>query len=410
MATLFSHTIRDPLWKDIPLSEGFKALYQSSAMQHLNGIKQLGPAYLLYPGAVHSRLNHSLGVYHATRLILEALEGSHPLRPNEVNALLAAALLHDIGHFPYAHALKDIVRVDHETLAARILEKDEQLQMVLQDSLDVESQDVASIIDTSISGATAPILFSRNILSGTLDPDKLDYLSRDALFCGIPYGIQDASYIIRNLSLSPAGRLSLPLEAIGSIHALLFAKHSMYRTVYWHPVTRSATAMIKKAVLLGFEEQLFSEQDLYGLDDASFGQLMRTENSLSKALYDRVQVGRLFKPLISKPYLTGRMYADFALRQEAEKEVWEALSPHFPDLRLSDVIVDIPEEISFEADIPLKTEQGSYIRFAEADTLFSPTVISSFVSSLRMLRLYVSPEVITPFSVSLCKGVLHHYD
>ncbi|MFA7672034.1 MAG: HD domain-containing protein, partial [Sphaerochaetaceae bacterium] len=107
----FNHSIRDPLWSDINLTEGYKKLFYSYPMQKLTRIKQLGPAYLLYPGAVHSRSSHSLGVYHLTRLIIiSLLNNSSTLgviphfKPKNIKALLAAAMLHDLGHFPYAHA------------------------------------------------------------------------------------------------------------------------------------------------------------------------------------------------------------------------------------------------------------------------------------------------------------------
>jgi HD superfamily phosphohydrolase len=299
----FTETIRDPLWKDIPLSSGFKKLFLSEPMQKLNRIKQLGPTYLLYPGALHNRASHSLGVFHLTRLIILSLlsrSSGYGIIPSfsdsQINALLAASMLHDLGHFPYAHALKDIVKEEHEKLGATLIKQDEQLCSIIEKDLNSSVDAICQIIDNKSECNDEVISFFRTILSGTLDPDKLDYLSRDALFCGVPYGEQDASYIIRNLVVTKEMILALPFDAIGSVEHLLFAKYSMYRNVYWHHVTRSATAMIKKAVLLAFEENLFCENDLYNLDDESFANLFYNhKKSYAYSLFKDVRNNNLYK-------------------------------------------------------------------------------------------------------------------
>ena len=268
----FSQTIRDPLWRDVPLSVGFKELFNSAPMQKLGRIRQLGPAHLVYPGAVHTRADHSLGCSMYTALILSLLGGvPDGIIPSfghqDIQAMLAAAMLHDLGHFPYAHALKEIVSREHESLGAVMIASDDRLRDIIENRLETSVESVCKIIDPTLPCDNPVIAFFRTILSGTLDPDKLDYLSRDALFCGIPYGMQDASYIIRNLAVTDRMVLAVPHEAIGAVEHLLFAKYAMYRNVYWHHVTRGATAMIKKAIMTSMSEGLFSETDLYDLDD-----------------------------------------------------------------------------------------------------------------------------------------------
>lgn len=400
----FNETVRDPLWRDIPLSKGFKALFTSRPMQKLNRIKQLGPAYLVYPGAVHTRLDHSLGVFHASRLIILSLLAQMrkgkiaPILTEEgINALLASAMLHDMGHFPYAHALKDVVSEEHEALGAQIIENDSELRDIIEKQIGASVETVCAIIDTDRDCDDKEVGFLRTILSGTLDPDKLDYLSRDALFCGIPYGIQDAAYIIRNLSIVDEHLpIGMPIEAIGAVEHLLFAKYSMFRNVYWHHGTRGATAMIKKAVQLGIAEGYFSEENLYGQDDESFASLfVPFHGTSSEQLFRAVRDNRLLVQKAAVPFQENpvhqRLYDDKGFRERLETDIFKDLAKTYKKLQPHEVIIDIPENVSFESDIPILLKDGSVLPFSQVDELFTADVVKTFTASLRKIQLY-TPE------------------
>ncbi len=419
----FTETVRDPLWRDIPLSKGFKALFQSVPMQKLNRIKQLGPAYLIYPGAVHTRLDHSLGVFHATRLIILSLltqiqRGDvAPLLSEEgIQALLASAMLHDMGHFPYAHALKDMVSKEHEALGAELIEQDAVLRSIIENQLGTSVETVCAIIDTSRECKDQETRFLRTILSGTLDPDKLDYLSRDALFCGIPYGMQDASYIIRHLSIVQAGMpIGMPIEAIGAVEHLLFAKYSMYRNVYWHQGTRSATAMIKKAVQLGIDEALFSEEDLYHHDDESFTRIFTPHRWTSGAhLFQMVRDNNLLIPKATLPYVDSKFQQSLSNskgeRAVFEQKLYHQLKKHYPALKPYELIIDIPENVSFESDIPILCKDGSVVPFSKVDELFTADVVTAFTASLRKIRLYTIETVDTQIAHRLLTGLINDHE
>lgn len=405
----FTQTIRDPLWRDIPLSEGFKRLFISKPMQKLGRIKQLGPAHLLYPGAVHTRLDHSLGVFHATRLIMLALltaqtrsdTPSPKLSQEGLQALLAAAMLHDLGHFPYAHALKDNISREHEALGSEIIEHDPTLKDIITTHLKTSVASVCQIIDPHLPCQDEEILFYRTLLSGTLDPDKLDYLSRDALFCGIPYGMQDASYIIRHLHVNEENTLCIPFEAIGAVEHLLFAKYSMYRNVYWHQTTRSATAMIKKAVFLALQEEVCTESELYGLDDESFWVLFsRMQHEGVVQLVQRVRHNDL---LVSRTMLSfeqsnqhQKLFLNQSSRNVTESVIWGKLSRRYTSLKPYEVIIDVPEDISFESDFPILLENNTTQPFYAVDELFTKPMVQTFTSSLRKIRLFLPPYIEPP--------------
>lgn len=408
----FTYTIRDSIHKDIPLSYGFSLLCTTSMMQKLHRIKQLGPAYLIYPGAHHTRFEHSLGVFHLSRLIIIALLSKRNTIPftitmKGIQAFLCAALLHDVGHFPYAHALKDIIRPDHETIGASFIEKDEEVRDIIEHVIGTSVESVCVILDHNRECDDKELLLYRSLLSGTLDPDKLDYLSRDATYCGVPYGVQDTSYIMRHLHIDKEGNVCVPIDATGNVEHLLFSKYLMYKYVYWHKKTRSATCMIKKSVMLALKDTIFTMNELINLSDESFASLMLNHlDHPSGKLFQNVHNGQLFDSkatvLFDKKNPAHRFVASLSHRDEVEKRIWEKLSLTYPSLPFYSVILDIPENVSFEADVHISNESGPSTLFHEVNELFTPSVVDSFTSSLRNFRLYVPHYV----DSSLCNDLL----
>ena len=408
----FTYTLRDSIHKDIPLSEGFYLLCNTLMMQKLHRIKQLGPTYLTYPGSHHTRFEHSLGVFHLTRLIIIALLSKKEKIPFTITmkgilALLCAALLHDVGHFPYAHALKDIIKPDHETIGASFIEEDKEVRGIIEENIGTRVEHVCMILDHSRVCDDKELLLYRSLLSGTLDPDKLDYLSRDAAYCGVPYGVQDTSYIIRQLHIDKHGNICIPLDAIGAVEHLLFSKYLMYKYVYWHKKTRSATSMIKKSVLLALHDGIFTMKELINLSDESFASLMLSHlDHPSGTLFQSVHNGQLLAVggdiLFDENNSRHKKVATSTNRNEIEKRIWSKLVTHYPTLSLHSVILDIPEDASFEADVHISDKEGNSSPFHEIDELFTPSVVDSFTSSLRKFRLFV-PSFVDP---SLCNDLL----
>ena len=381
------HSVRDPLWKDIHLSPPRYALYRSREVQKLARIKQLGPTFGLYPGAVHTRLNHSLGVYHLGReIIINLLSTEHafPFTSEGVQAYLCALLLHDIGHFPYAHSLKDVITTDHETIGAAMIEASPSLTALIEGcgtSVDL----VCAIIDEGREAPTGEITLYRSILSGALDPDKLDYLNRDALFCGVPYGMQDASYITAKLRIAD-GAIALEEEAIASVEHLLFSKYLMYRNVYWHPRVRSATAMVKKAVVALLSEGSLAEDELFGLDDSEFFSLMDKRGD-RYALIEAVRENRPY-PVRYEASVKGMALLPPKERHQREEAMSRALG-----LKAGSIIIDIPEPVSFEARMPIISEEGTLLDRGETHHLFGKDIQASFTNSLRKLRIFSSEPI-----------------
>ena len=406
----FTHSVKDPLWGNIPFTDEMKDMLGTGAVEKLSRIKQNGPAYLIYPGAVHTRLNHSIGVYHLGRMMLLSIarkSAELPLTEEGMRSFLAACLLHDIGHFPYAHSLKELSMMEHEEIARHLIEDDAELRSALERT-GADPIMTGLIIDKDVPSDDEETGIYRRLLSGTLDPDKLDYLTRDAFFTGIPYGRQDTDYIIASLSLE-GHRLALDRSAISSVEQVLFSKYMMYRNLYWHKGVRSATAMIKKAILTALREGVIGYDDLYLKDDYEFYALYRQFSDYGPfTLIRDVEHGKLLERKAELPFREGETLEEEAERIEtrylAEEKVHRALAGKYPELKAADVIIDIPEPISFETDISIVMADGSLSDASSVGLVFQKAG-KLFSESLRNAALYLPENIAVSDAVKAFREV-----
>ncbi|HEY7193384.1 MAG TPA: HD domain-containing protein [Gemmatimonadales bacterium] len=260
--------IRDPLWNNIRLEPEALAVIDTPAFQRLRYVRQLGHAFLVYPGATHTRFEHALGAYH--------LAG----RATQDRVVRLAALLHDIGHYPFSHALEEAGLPHHEILAARHLSGGA-LAATLE-KLDVAAEPLLELIQGKSSSPLAALI------SGSIDVDKLDYLTRDARMCGVPYGVIDVDRLLTSLTISADG-VQLHPKGFAALESLLFAKYQMYRNVYWHHAVRSATVMFKRLVRRAIAARQVSPDHIaVATDDGLSHELLQHDQTgLARALRDR---------------------------------------------------------------------------------------------------------------------------
>ncbi len=264
--------IRDPIWHNIWIEPPALRLVDTAAFQRLRRVKQLGLAYLVYPGAAHTRFDHALGVYHLTGRALRLLEGSGELAsvPERDRGILRlAGLLHDIGHYPFSHALEELetelVPHDHEQLAGGFLADPE-----VAAALEALGAEAVREIHDLIQGRSGNPL--QGLVSGSLDLDKIEYLKRDAQFCGVPYGEIDVDRLLDSLRLlrDPVnGRLQIGVAAQGvsALESLLFAKYQMFRNVYWHHAVRAASVMFQRLVRDALTDGWATHEHIVGKGD-----------------------------------------------------------------------------------------------------------------------------------------------
>jgi uncharacterized protein len=248
--------VRIPPGDTVPLTPRVRALLDTAPLRRLAGVSQLGLVALVYPGAVHSRLEHSLGVY---RLALEFLRRlrrddrfAAAISAADAAAFLAAALLHDVGHWAYCHPLEDMGLPGlprHESLLEAVLESGG-LGEVLRSQWDLDPARIAALVAGTATDPAGRII--QSLLSGPVDVDKMDYLARDSHHAGVPYGSNfDRERLLASLCLDEAATgLAITDKGRTAAELMVFARYVMFSEVYWHHAVRAATAMLQRAVWL----------------------------------------------------------------------------------------------------------------------------------------------------------------
>ncbi|HSQ29951.1 MAG TPA: HD domain-containing protein [Gemmatimonadaceae bacterium] len=387
--------IRDPLWNNIRLDPLAFELIDTPAFQRLRYVRQLGLAFLVYPGATHSRFEHALGTYHLARrtlVLFEEQEDFALISRDECQLARAAALLHDIGHYPFSHALEEIGAMKHEDVA-RPLICDGEVGDVLRRVL---GRDAPERIVALIRGESDSPL--QGLISGSIDLDKLDYLRRDAFMCGVSYGEIDVDRLINTLTIvrdpqSGAPRIGMIEKGLSALESLLFARYQMYRNVYWHHAVRSATAMYKRLVADALDAGALDARTLAGFTDEgllhALGQ--RSPNPLLAALRERRLYKRAFEcPAASLPPDAGEWIAeDRALTLAVENALARELG-----LAPGELLLDYPKKTQMLGlNLLVQRRAGGVRRVTAAGwegAINLPKLSEELYRSARWLRVYTA--------------------
>jgi len=402
-------TIRDPIWDTIHLDGAARRLLDTPAFQRLRYIKQLGHAHLVYPGAVHTRFDHAVGVYHLARRALHVLaERGELAHVDELDCRVTplAALLHDIGHYPFSHALeeRDAERLPghHEALVGRFLAEPD-----VADVLRGIGDDAGARIEALIRGASPGAL--QGLVSGSLDLDKIEYLKRDAHFCGVPYGEVDVDRLLHGLTVledpdSGRAQVGVHEKGVAALESLLFAKYQMFRNVYWHHAVRAATVLYKRAVGTALAGGILAPDELVGATDEGLMHLLATRTDAAaddcgRWVRDAVSALRARRlPKRAAEVAAGELgelgdatwlESDSALKRRVEDRIADELG-----LPRASVYLDFPEKSAmFGLDLLLRRRTGEVIRLGPSGRvglIGLPRVADELYRSARMLRLYTT--------------------
>ncbi len=388
--------VRDPLWDNVQLDPAAVAVLDTPPVQRLRYIRQLGHAFLVYPGATHSRFEHAIGAYHLTRQALGILRDRGELDgldEADLQAVRLAALLHDIGHYPFSHGLEEAGFPHHETLGVAKLVRGE-LGRVLET---IGGPGLATRIGRLIQGASDSPL--QGLISGSLDLDKIDYLSRDARACGVPYGTLDVDRLLAAITLIDDGgrrRVGVLEKGVSALESMLFAKYQMYRNVYWHHAVRAATCMFKRAVRIAARAGTLDLATLAEATDGSLTErlLANDPSGLGRAVFER----RLFKRAVDLPAsdvpdtVAGWVSDDPDRLERAEDSLAAAVG-----LAPGRLLIDFPARSSMLAvDLPLRTRTGPIERLTDegrAGQLGLPRIAAELYRSARRLRVFVADPI-----------------
>lgn len=419
-------SIRDPIWGYFRIPPDLLPVVDAEEFQRLRDISQLGHVFLVYPGARHSRFEHSLGVFHLTGQFLSRLLEAHSspeITLEDARVLLAASLLHDIGHYPYSHLLEEMQMffVDHEVRGRQIIsDPNTEVHQALR-AAGIDPLRVANVIDYTSGGRSIPKSDMRlaHVLSGTLDPDKIDYLLRDSRYCGVPFGESvNRDRLLSSITFDARSqRPAITYKGVSAVESLIFTNYLMYRNVYWHHAVRSANAMFKRGVqdlLLhpgcrlqesdfnrstegDLDHRLEEESERLGLDwrTSMIGRLKRRKLYKVARSIQPVEGGREFLPLF------GRLYEDPVARRNLEIAICGQLSKDTGlQLRGDEILIDIPR-LSKSPELDLKVFFGHHLPYDRQDplsfddpevSLLKESLISNFEAQAKVIRIFCADE------------------
>ena len=385
--------IKDPVHGYIEMEDYALRLLDSPVLQRLRYVRQLGFSFLVYPGANHTRFEHSLG----TMFLADVACRRFQLPEDEYRLVVSAALLHDIGHGPYSHAseplMEQYLHRTHDEIRPVI---DTTTAGVLAEA-GVDPEELSQVVEGKhpLSG----------IIHGDFDVDRMDYLLRDAYYTGAPYGTVDAQRLIRHLIRYPDGTV-LDENGVNAAESLLIARTLMRPTVYYHHVSRIGESMFQLAALehcagMGEEEI----QQFLRFDDAGCMHSLRTsENPVSRGIALRLYERRLYKRAV----YAGSDQINPAIWQEGitleKSRDLAAQIAETAGIRAEEVLVDIPP-------IPREMSLGVRVQSRNAVTNFEE--LSPRIRTLNMTRreqwrlgIYTVPEHRDAVGDAACE-VLH---
>jgi HD superfamily phosphohydrolase len=398
-------TIRIPPELGVPLTERVRRIIDTEPFRRLAKITQVGLVSLVYPAARHSRFEHSLGVYRLALLLLKRLSHiprfAQKVSRRDAERFIVTALLHDLGHYPFCHLIEDI-RIDglpnHEELAANSIEQSEIAELLRKD-WNIEPQEVVNLLNGKTESSVDQLLAS--ILSGPIDIDKMDYLYRDSLHAGVPYGRQlDQDRLVGSLCLNASGDgLAITEKGKTAAELMIFARYVMFSEVYWHHTVRAATAMLQR---------LFSELYLAGnIEFSQFVQLSEDEAirlfverskgtpmdklaqglfGAKRTIYKRIaqfsilEQPEMYRQLAGKPYRQ--------LCEQADRYCTEASVPQLS------VLIDAPpveKEVEIKIDVYFP-KSDRYVALEDISPVVRAMAKEQFDDYAKQVRIFAHPD------------------
>jgi hypothetical protein len=291
-------SLRDPVHGFIRADELESALIATRALQRLRFIRQLGLTYMVFPGAEHSRFSHALGAMELAGRVYDALAtksaGLLPAGPDALERRLVrvAALLHDVGHAPFSHTAEELFAegIHHEEMTRRLLAHDEIAGVLHEHGRGVSAQRVSALLAGAGSGVDR--LLSQ-VISGELDADKMDYLLRDSLFCGVRYGTYDLERLLDTMLPlpDPAGGswvIGVDEGGVHALEALVLARYYMFTQVYFN-VTGKALELHLSRWLAEEDWRWPAEPEAFlAMDDVTVTAAMRVSTNFhARAVHSR---------------------------------------------------------------------------------------------------------------------------
>jgi HD superfamily phosphohydrolase len=402
--------VRIPPELDVPLTPRVRQILDTADFRRLSRISQLGLVGLVYPAANHSRLEHSLGVYRLALLTVRRMAEDErfaaTVSADDAVRFLLAALLHDLGHWPFCHPIEDmhLPGVPTHELFANSFILEGEIADAIRDEWRVQPREVVTLL--SGEPATKACRLLASILAGPIDIDKMDYLMRDSLHAGVPYGRNyDQSRLVRHLCLNAEGDgLAITEKGKTAAEMLVFARYVMFSEVYWHHAVRSSTAMLQRAFFL-----LYPQLDLDSLFRQTEEQLVRrllrsAKGQPAAELLDGLfgTTRRLYKRLAEYTHadrqelydrLSGKTYSFLAACAERMADFASAAlqSP----VAAHEVLIDAPPaRREVQPNLPVYCEKRDrYRMLGDISPVVRALAREQFDNCVKKVRVFVHPRL-----------------
>ncbi|DAC73340.1 MAG TPA: hypothetical protein DSN98_00185 [Thermoplasmata archaeon] len=386
--------VRDPIHGDIKITGCLVDLLETPEVQRLHNIKQLGFAHLVFPGAHHTRFEHSLG----SSMIASQIADILGLKETEKKLLTCAAQLHDIGHGPFSHTLESILLqrfgVDHVDLTEKlifgtydVLDATERpfisapsVHEILNKH-QVNEKEIVNIIRGKLSKKS----YLSQLLNSTIDVDQLDYLMRDAYYTGVAYGMIDLQRLLRTMMIYK-GNLTMMRKGVNVVENILMARALMYSSVYFHKTVRIPELMLSKAL----EEIPDAEPfEFFRMTDAEIMISLKGMGRFQQEIVTRLKYRELFKQAFAVSPLdldkdgikVVKRLEDVSVRRQKERELEEAFR-----IPKGHIIIDIPRPELLRAEPRINNTDIQVIDRDELKTL------DEFTPIAKAIRSRISPD------------------
>mgnify|MGYP001161301876 FL=1 len=365
--------VRDSIHDYIDLNSLESSLVDTEPYQRLRWIKQLGSANLVYPGANHTRLEHSIGTCH----LVTQMAKQSGVPGDEIHLVSIAGLLHDLGHSPYSHLADELpFGKDHVDVTQDII-KESKISDIFN-SEGIDTNEICELIKGNHKYGS--------LISGDIDGDRLDYLMRDSHYTGVKTGV-DTGRLITKMSFSD-NELVIGEGGLPVVETFLTSRSIMFPTVYFHPFSRGAELMLARATKAAINEEKFSYEDFISYTDHKFLSELNSAGGLSKTLVNNFEKRKIIKRVVS---ITKDETEEMGLTR-ADIDTMESSIAGKLDIDKSEIFMDIP---------PLKVVPTMKVKILKEDgTLDYASNMSTITKSLYeaqfdhwRCRIYAPPEL-----------------
>ncbi|MEM7235711.1 MAG: HD domain-containing protein [Planctomycetota bacterium] len=392
---------------NVPLTPRVRRLVDTEAFRRLSRVSQLGLVSLVYPSATHSRFEHSLGVYREALLFLRQLSHDPRFREcitaHDAECLIVSALLHDLGHWPFCHPIEDMRLAAvprHEEFIEEHLREGE-LADLLRSDWDLEPTSILDLLAGRCDEPAKKVLSS--ILSGPIDIDKIDYLQRDSLHAGVPYGQHfDRHRLVASLCLNERGDgLAITEKGKTAAELMVFSRYVMFSEVYWHHSVRAATAMLQRG-FFGLHDRVdlteffrLSDADWIGralsvappeereILDGLFGSRRRLYKRVNE--YSFFEDEELYNCIARRPF-------DWLVRLAAE--LASHLSANGGSIGAHELIIDAPpveKEVEFHIEV-FSPKSKTYRQLESISPVVRTLAKEQFDDYVKRVRVFAHPR------------------